>query len=174
MRVVEKAEALALLETYRAGLSLGECLPCELVHSKPEGLNVVAEGEHGIVLLNRFAQRRGHLIVWAKRHVEHVHELDRSGYAGLQSLAYDACVALQQALAPTRVFSAVLGSTTPRPNSYPHLHVHVIPVYERDERARPARVLSWSEGIGVYDDAEAAALTQQLRASWPAPPKVLR
>jgi len=167
MRVVPKAEALALLELYRAGVAHGACLPCALIRGKPEGLDLVAEGEHGVVLLNRFAQRRGHLIVWSKRHVEHIHELDRSSYTGLQSLAHDACVALQQALTPLRVFSAVLGSTTPLPNSYAHLHVHVIPVYERDERARPARVLSWSEGIVVYDDAEAAALTRQLRSCWP-------
>jgi diadenosine tetraphosphate (Ap4A) HIT family hydrolase len=91
---------------------------------------------------------------------------------GLQGLAHEASVALQQALSPLRIFTAVLGRTTPLPNSYPHLHVHVVPVYECDERARPARVLSWSEGVVVYDDVEAAALTAELRACWPSADRV--
>jgi hypothetical protein len=28
-------------------------------------------------------------------------------------------------------------------------------------------VFSWSEGVTVYDDAEAAALAAELRAAWP-------
>ena len=169
MRVVDKTEALARLAEYRKGFPEGSCLPCSLLGGSAETRNVVAEGEHGVVLLNRFAQRPGHLIVWSKQHVEHVHQLPAAHYLALQRLAYEACVALQQTLQPLRIFTAVLGSTVALPVSYAHLHVHVIPVHESDERARPARVLSWSEGIVLYDDAEAFALTEQLRASWPPP-----
>jgi diadenosine tetraphosphate (Ap4A) HIT family hydrolase len=95
-----------------------------------------------------------------------VHELDWPAYAALQQLAHQAASSLQRVLSPARVFIAVLGCSAPLAASYAHLHVHVIPVYETDDRARPARVLSWSEGVVVYDDAEASALSAQLRADW--------
>jgi diadenosine tetraphosphate (Ap4A) HIT family hydrolase len=50
--------------------------------------------------------------------------------------------------------------------SFPHFHIHVLPVYDTDARARPAHVLSWSAGVLVYEDAEAAALAERLRAAW--------
>jgi hypothetical protein len=40
-------------------------------------------------------------------------------------------------------------------------------VYETDERARPARVLSWSEGVVVYDDLEAERICRELSDAWP-------
>jgi len=65
------------------------------------------------------------------------------------------------------VFTATLGAAVELPMTYSHYHMHVIPVYETDERARPARVLSWSEGVVVYDDAEARDMCQRLSECWP-------
>jgi hypothetical protein len=53
--------------------------------------------------------------------------------------------------------------------SFPHYHLHVIPIYEDDERARPARVLSWTSGVVVYEDDEAASLVSDLVRAWPTP-----
>jgi diadenosine tetraphosphate (Ap4A) HIT family hydrolase len=166
MRVVPKPEALLLLEQFRSGFTRDACLPCELVARARAESTALAENEHAVVLLNRFAQRRGHLMVWLKRHQEHVHELAWPVYQAMHQLGYEACRALHGALQPVRVYSAVLGSTAVIGNSYAHLHIHVIPVFERDDRARPARVFSWSEGIVIYEDGEAAALRDTLRAHW--------
>jgi diadenosine tetraphosphate (Ap4A) HIT family hydrolase len=166
MQVVAKPEALALLAAYKQRLPPFECLLCALASRGPTPDAIVSD-VHGIVLLNRFAQRRGHLMVLPRRHVEHVRALDWSSYAALQRLAYDASIALDRVLTPVRVWNAVLGSPAPLPASYSHVHIHVVPIYETDERARPARVFSWSEGVTVYDDAEALALVQQLRGAWP-------
>jgi diadenosine tetraphosphate (Ap4A) HIT family hydrolase len=165
MRVIDKAEALRLLEAEKANWPC-PCPMCALVAPAEREANAIAESEHGVVLLNRFGQRRGHLMVVSLRHVEHVHELDWPAYAALQQLAHQAASTLQRALGPVRVFIAVLGCSAPLAASFAHLHVHVIPIYETDERARPARVLSWSEGVVVYDDTEARALSAQLRANW--------
>ena len=66
------------------------------------------------------------------------------------------------------MFTATLGAAVELPMTYSHYHMHVIPVYETDERARPARVLSWSEGVVVYDDNEARDICKQLIEHWPA------
>lgn len=167
MRIVPKPEALRLLEQYRRDLTGHGCLPCELVARASVGSTALAENEHALVVLNRFAQRPGHLMVWLKRHQEHVHELEWPAYQALQRLGYEACRALHSALQPVRVYSAVLGTAAVVPNSYAHLHIHAIPVFDRDERSRPARVFSWSEGVVIYEDDEAANLCDTLRAHWP-------
>jgi diadenosine tetraphosphate (Ap4A) HIT family hydrolase len=98
--------------------------------------------------------------------VEDTLELGWEAYADLQRLAYEGASALARLLAPARIFIAVLGASAQLPMSFPHFHVHVLPVYDTDERARPAHVFSWSAGVLVYDDAEAHALSDRLREAW--------
>ena len=167
MRVVDKPEALSLLDAWRRSLPDATCLLCALLTAPQHQAHVIAEDDHGVVRLNQFGQRRGHVMVVSRRHVEHAHELSWSAYCALQHLAYDATLALQRVLAPVRVFNAVLGSSSAAlAISYPHLHIHVCPVFETDERARPARVFSWSEGVVIYTADEAHALTSQLRQAF--------
>lgn len=171
-RVVGKAEALALLAVERQAL-LGNdpgCMLCALARRAREGsnANLLAENEHGVALLDRFASRRGHVIVVARRHVERTTALPFAAYSELQRLAYDASVAIDRCLAPQRTFIAVLGASEPLPMTFPHFHIHVLPVYETGEAARPANVFSWTTaGIVIYDDAEALELVEKLKGSWP-------
>jgi diadenosine tetraphosphate (Ap4A) HIT family hydrolase len=168
MRVVHKPEALELLAANRNWLLPdGQgCVMCALLDCE-RGSPTIASSEHAAVVLDRFGSRRGHLLVILRRHVEHVTDIEWPVYSALQRLAYDAAHAVTQVFAPKRVFVAALGASSALPMSYPHLHLHVIPVYEDDERARPANVLSWSQGVVVYDDDEARALDTELRRAWP-------
>lgn len=171
-RIVDKSEALALLELEREAL-LGKgdgCVLCALVRRAREGVNpnLLAENEHGVALLDRFASRRGHVLIVARRHVERTAELGFVTYSELQRLAYEASIAIERSLAPVRSFIAVLGASEPVPMSFPHFHVHVLPVYETGEAARPANVFSWTtSGIVIYDDGDARELVAKLRSNWP-------
>lgn len=167
MRVVEKEAALAQLSAHKHELLAGRggCVMCALANGGA-GAMLVAESEHGAVLLDRFGCRYGHLLVVAKRHVERASELDWVVYCDLQRLTFDAIGVVDTCFEPARVFTATLGAAVELPQTYSHYHVHVIPVYETDERARPARVLSWSEGVVVYDDPEAEQLSEDLRQAW--------
>ncbi len=170
-RTVEKPEALALLaENRRLLLDGGDgCIMCALVRRAPEAAERLAENVHGVALLDRFGSRPGHAIVIAKPHIEETTALGWPMYAELQRLAYEASAAIERVLAPARTFVAVLGASEQLPMSFPHFHIHVLPVFERDERARPAHVFSWSSGVLVYEDDEARALAARLRAAWPEP-----
>ena len=169
MTLLSKAQALEHLEQHRRQLlDEGEsCLMCALVRGRvsPAPLD---DSEHAAVVLNRFASRSGHLMVVAKRHVEHATELDWMAYARVQRHVYQASRAVQLALRPVRLFTATLGAAVPLPMSYAHYHVHVIPVHDTDEQARPAKVLSWSSGVVVYTDQEAEDLRTKILSAWPA------
>lgn len=168
MRLLSKSAALSELEHHKRALlrDADECVMCALAAQRDARL-VIEAGPDGCVVLDRFGNRAGHLLVIGARHVEHATELTWSEYAALQRLAYDACHALEQVLAPKRIYTAALGSTSEQPMTFSHFHLHVVPVMEDDERARPAQVFSWSEGVVSYADAEADQLVTQLKRAWP-------
>lgn len=161
---------MALLEVEREAL-LGDapgCVLCALVSTARDRVNLLAENDHGVALLDRFASRPGHVLVVSRRHVEQTTALGFEAYSALQQLAYEACVAIERCLAPVRTFVAVLGASESVPMSFPHFHIHLLPVYETGEAARPANVFSWSTaGIVIYDDDEARELVAKLKDDWP-------
>jgi diadenosine tetraphosphate (Ap4A) HIT family hydrolase len=168
VKVIAKEAALARLAEHKHELLSGGvgCVMCALANGGASSM-LIAESEHGAVLLDRFGCRYGHLMVVAKSHIERASSLDWAVYADLQRLVFDATAVIDARLAPARVFTATLGAAVELPQTYSHYHVHVIPVYETDERARPARVLSWSEGVVVYDEAEADGICRELSQAWP-------
>lgn len=165
--LLKKDAALAELARMRAELGASEdtCLMCRLAAGAavPEP---IFETRELSVVLDRFGSREGHLLVISKRHVEDLSDLGAEEYLRAQRLAFDASQVLTRALAPKRTFIAALGAPRQVPMSFPHFHLHVIPIYEDDERARPARVFSWTEGVVVYSDDEARALSKKLRETW--------
>ena len=106
------------------------------------------------------------ILVLPKAHIERLTALGWSAYSEIQRLGYEASHALERVFGPKRVYVASLGTSAELAGSYPHVHLHVVPIPEDDERARPAAVFSWSAGIYLYDDAEAADLTATIRAAW--------
>ena len=170
MRVVEKAEALSLLEANRRelGLEASSCIVCGLLNLPARDASLLGQTEHGVVLLVRFAVRRGHLMVCSKRCLTHPAELGLSAFLDLQALLWGASVALERALKPTRTFLASLGATVQLPMTAPHFHFHALPLFETGEETRPANVFSWSKGLVLYDDdREVAALRDELLRAWP-------
>ena len=168
MEVVSKELALARLAEHRQSLLEGGkgCVMCALSNGKAN-LTPVRDSEHAVVLLDRFACRYGHLMIIPRQHFEHLSQLPWEVFADVQKLTFEAARAIDACFEPARVFTATLGAAVELPMTYSHYHMHVIPVYETDERARPARVLSWSEGVVVYDDAEARGVCERLMACWP-------
>lgn len=165
---VDKATALQLLGAYRARRGIGDgCLLCSIAE---ESTDVVVETPLAQVRLDRFGCTEGHLMIVPRAHVEHGAAFSWEHYAHFQFLAHQASIVLQAELAPLRVFVASLGSPKALVQSFPHFHIHVIPVFHADERARPAHVLSWSSGVTTYSDEYAASFAAQLGRAWPSLP----
>ena len=174
MRRVSKEEAQADMAARgfdRAAMSA--CVMCALATGAADPTLRIRDDEHAVVVLDRYASTRGNLLVLARRHVERMTELPIAVHLDMQRLVFEANVALEAVFSPRRIYTATLGSpsamtTDPPSMSFPHLHVHVVPIHEDGESARPAAIFSWTAGIGLYDDAEAAEIVRDLRAAWPA------
>jgi diadenosine tetraphosphate (Ap4A) HIT family hydrolase len=128
---------------------------------------LVAENEHAVCALDRLAARPGHLLVVVKRHAERVAELGWEEWSAVQRLAWEAAQALERALAPARVYVAALGSARPSARTFPHVHVHVVPLTDGGEADRPSEVFTWRHGVLVYEPGEAESVGAELRAAWP-------
>jgi diadenosine tetraphosphate (Ap4A) HIT family hydrolase len=168
MRELSKEQALVELELHKRELlrQPDECVMCALAEQRDAAL-VLKDDPCGSVVLDRFGNRAGHLLVISKRHTEHVTQLSWHEYSALQRLAYEASQALERVLAPRRVYIAALGSSEALPMTFSHFHLHVVPVLEDDERPRPAQVFSWSEGVVTYEPEQAQELVSGLRRAWP-------
>jgi diadenosine tetraphosphate (Ap4A) HIT family hydrolase len=162
---VNKDDALQALAEHRKALGATDdcCIMC-LLASGGGSPEPVWETQQAVVLLDRFGSRPGHLMVIAKDHIQDLTDLSVDAYLDFQRLAHDAACALEGALAPTRIFVASLGAPQAVPMSFPHFHLHVIPLFESDERARPARVFSWTDGVVLYEDDAAERLVRKIRA----------
>ena len=157
MKRIAKADALARV----AGESDG-CAMCRLVRDAER----IAESTHAIAVLDRYASRPGHVLVVLRRHEERIAALAWDAYADLQRLAWELARALDDEFAPRRIYVAALGSAAQLATSFPHVHFHVVPLADGDERDRPASVFTWEHGMYVFDTHdEECALRERLRAA---------
>jgi diadenosine tetraphosphate (Ap4A) HIT family hydrolase len=183
MRRISKAEALALVAQEAAAIEarFAGCAMCGAIAEVTSDATgeragsgeasarraVLAQNAVAVAMLDRFAARPGHVVVVLRRHAEAIADLPWDEYAAVQRLAWEASRALTAVLAPVRVYVAALGATRRIATSFPHHHVHVIPLTDGGEADRPANVLTWSHGIHVYEPDELAAWSDRLRAAWP-------
>ena len=162
MKRLSRAEALVAIEV--AGVGHPGCQACRLAR---DGEPIVAN-EHATAVLDRFASRPGHVLVMLRRHEERIAALAWPEYEAMQRLAWEVSRAIEAALAPVRIYVAALGSTAPLATSFPHVHLHVVPLYDGGEADRPANVFTWAHGALVFeDDREERALLAKLREAMP-------
>ncbi|APR84987.1 Hypothetical protein A7982_10336 [Minicystis rosea] len=168
VRRIDKPTAMGLLaeERERLPARFAGCAMCGMAGGHPASIEVLAERGHAVAVLDRYASRPGHVLVVLRRHAEAVAELAWEEYADVQRLAWEASRALTRVLDPKRVFVAALGAATPLLMSFPHHHVHVIPLFEGTAADRPAAVLTWEHGVYVYEPGEERALGEALRRAW--------
>jgi diadenosine tetraphosphate (Ap4A) HIT family hydrolase len=158
MKRVEKAAALARL----AGDGAAACRMCALAGEREP----IAASEHAVAVLARFAARPAHVLVVLRRHEERLTALGWDEYGALHRLGWQVARAAERVLAPRRIYIAALGSAEALETSFPHVHLHVVPLADGGEADRPAEVFTWINGVYVFDDdAEERALRDRLRTA---------
>lgn len=160
-RRISRAEAVARALAERGD---APCLICALRDGAAGPRWVVAEGEHSLALLSRYPLRWGHVLVALRGHVERFTDVEDAVWADASRLALRVARALERALAPRRVYVASLGAAAPGlPMSSPHLHLHVVPLADADDK--PSAVFTLSEGTYCGTDPEWAELRERITAA---------
>lgn len=164
-QLISRAEALDRI--LREG---GEppCLMCAIRDRRVGPVHAIYEDDAMLVMLPRYVRRWGHAMVMPKVHVVSYAEVDPAAWLEANRLALVTARVVERVRRPRRCYVASTGSSSGREllQTSRHLHVHVIPLYEPDDR--PADVFSWQDGVYVGEPDEWEALAASYRAAWDA------
>lgn len=162
-RLISRAEAL---DRIRHEGGEPECLMCAIRDRRVGPVHVVYEDDAMLVMLPRYVRRWGHALVVPKVHVVSYDEIELPVWLEANRLALVAARVIEQVQRPRRCYVASTGSSAGEEliQTSRHLHVHVIPLYDSDDR--PADVFSWQAGVYVGEPEEWEVLAASYRAVW--------
>ena len=125
------------LKAVRRPKSRG-CLFCQKGRSKLDARNhVIARGEYGFSLLNRFPYNNGHLMVVPYRHVGQLSGLKKAEWVELHDLANDAIARMDQVLSPQGYNLGINLGREAGAGIPGHLHLHIVPRWRGDTNFMP-------------------------------------
>lgn len=128
-------------------------------------VHVLFEDAAMLVMLPRYVRRWGHALVMPVAHVVSFGEVDPALWARANALAHKAARVIERVRRPRRVYVASTGSSAGElTQSSQHLHIHVIPLYEPDDK--PSAIFSWQEGVYLAEPDEWEALRRAYLDAW--------
>ena len=141
------------------------CLMCAIAARGVGDLHVVFEDAEVLAFLPRYVRRWGEVCVMPKRHVTSFTELDMATWLHTQALVWRTARVIERVLRPRRCYVAMTGSAAGElTQSSEHLHAHVLPIVDANDR--PARALSWEDGVLVATREEWLPLRARMAAAF--------
>ncbi|MCC7535297.1 MAG: HIT family protein [Deltaproteobacteria bacterium] len=157
----EAVRRIALLHRESQG-----CLLCAVIDGRVPAARRLVTTTHADAVLTRFPREWGHVLVVARRHVTSFADTTSDEWSAVSELARQAAIAVERVLRPARCYVASLGTTNDDVvTSYPHLHLHVLPVLRADDR--PSAMFSWEPGVLEAEEPEWDGLARALADGWP-------
>lgn len=133
------------------------CLMCAVRDRQVGDTHVIHEDHELLVILPRYVRRWGHVMIMPKVHVTSFMAIDPALFVRMSILSLQCSRMVERVQKPRRVYVASTGSSAGEiTQSSEHLHVHIIPLYEVDDK--PSSIFSWSEGVYVAERDEWEAL----------------
>ncbi|MCB9753323.1 MAG: HIT family protein [Myxococcales bacterium] len=159
---ISRAEALRRIREEGGAPA---CLMCAIAARRVGDVHVIVEDEDTLVMLPRYVRRWGHVMALPKRHVTSYAEVDVELWTRTAQLAHQAARVVERVMRPRRCYLASTGSSAGElTQTSRHLHIHVVPLYEPDDK--PSDIFSWAGGVYVGAPDEWAELTRRYREAW--------
>lgn len=138
---------------------------CAIVERKVGAVYALHEDAEILVSLPAYVRRWGQVLVTPKAHVTSFVDVEPASWARANELALRAARVVERVRRPRRIYLASTGSSAGElVNSSMHLHIHVIPLYEPDDK--PTDIFSWQAGIYVAEADEWETLQEEYLAAW--------
>jgi histidine triad (HIT) family protein len=133
------------------------CLMCAIRDRNVGDTHVIFEDDEFLVMLPRYVRRWGHVMIMPKVHVTSFMTIKPDIFIRMSVLSLQCSRMVERVQKPRRVYVASTGSSAGEiTQSSEHLHVHIIPLYEVDDK--PSSIFSWSDGVYVAERDEWEAL----------------
>lgn len=153
------------LRRIRAEVGEGRCLMCAIRDDVAGDRWVIDECDDLLLILPRYVRRWGQLLVVLRPHVTRYTQISPELWARANAWALRAACVVEREMNPLRCYVTSTGSAAGElTQSSEHVHVHVIPVYDANDR--PRDIFSWSEGVVVAEPEEWRALQRTYQARW--------
>lgn len=160
--LIPRAEALARI---RSEVGDAPCLMCAMRDDRVGERWVVDEDDELLLVVPRYVRRWGQLLVVLKPHVTQYSDVQPRLWARANAWALAAARIVERERDPIRCYITSTGSAAGElTQSSAHVHIHIIPVYESDDR--PRHVFSWTDGVYVGTTEQWRELTETYRAAW--------
>jgi histidine triad (HIT) family protein len=108
-----------------------DCLFCEIIKKKKKA-HIIAENEEVVVILDAYPASDGHILLITKKHFMNITEVDEKSWNYLLPLMKNIINKLQTVFQPSG-FNIISNMNEIASQSIFHLHVHIIPKYEKNK-----------------------------------------
>lgn len=152
----------AALKSIRAEVTEGECIACFLLNSVHP--YILDKGERTTVLLSEYPRTWGQTMVLLNSHKTLVSEVTQEEWGELMEMVRLATISIETKLKPFRCYISGLGATRNLPNTCPHIHFNILPVYNEEDT--PAKIFTWQHGLYAGTEEEWKELYDLLKEQY--------
>jgi len=131
------------LKTITESLMEGECLACWILKSKSN--YTLKIGEHTTTVLSKYPRTWGQTMILLNSHKEKISEISNEEWQELMIEVKNVTTKIEKTLKPLRCYVSSLGSTENLPNTCPHIHFNLIPIYNIQDK--PSDIFTWENGV---------------------------
>ncbi|MGZ4035399.1 MAG: HIT family protein, partial [Bacteroidia bacterium] len=139
-----------------------ECLSCHILELNSK--YILNKGEHTTTILSQYPRTWGQTMILLNSHKISVSEITKEEWIELTEKTRMAAVILETTLKPLRCYIASLGSVENLPNTCPHIHFNVIPIYNSTDT--PSGIFTWEQGVIAANENEWNDLFDRLKLEW--------
>jgi ATP adenylyltransferase len=109
-----------------------DCLLCAMARKDGQvETKVLFEHDENMIVLNRFPYNAGHLLVFPKKHIEKLSELDDRSLISFFKLVKRSSALIERTYAPEGI-NVGINQGRAAGASVAHLHVHIVPRYSSE------------------------------------------
>ncbi|MFT5679979.1 MAG: diadenosine tetraphosphate (Ap4A) HIT family hydrolase [Myxococcota bacterium] len=140
----------------------GGCLICGILSGRAGRVWVLQEGEHTVSILSRYPRNWGQAMVLMRRHTTTFSDVTAAEWQEACEEARRIAARVESELVPLRCYISSLGTWREDLSmSSPHLHIHIDPVYDPEDR--PRTVFTHQHGVMAGEESEWMALQAILK-----------
>lgn len=155
--LISRQEAI---EKINKTIDKGECLVCNILSTNNN--YVLDKGKHTTIVLSKYPRTWGQTMVLLNDHKESISQLTKEEWSELLEMTRKYTVRIETVLRPLRCYVASLGATENLPNTCPHIHFNIIPIYDQNDK--PIDIFTWEKGVYKGTEKEWEVLLDQLKS----------
>ena len=155
-KIISRQQAF---DKINSTLKSGECLVCHILNSGSE--YILNKGKHTTTVLSEYPRTWGQTMILLNSHKTTVAEITKEEWLELTENTRKVTIALENTLKPLRCYISSLGAVDNLPNTCPHLHFNIIPIY--NSKDKPVDIYTWEHGVVSAEEDEWKELVDQLR-----------